>query len=333
MNCHKRMPLVVALLAVCSVTIAQPPSEAPPFPVRKSATAAIRLIEPFGVGGGPDLLARTLAPELEKIWGVPAVVENVSGAGATAGPERVARSPADGHTLLVNTSAQAYSVVRTDSLSYDPIKDFVPVASLTTQPYVLIASKVSGIRSIADLVAAARAKPGKLTFGSTGIGTATHIGVERLNAAAGIRTAHVPPRPGEGIAEMTARAAAGEFAFMMSPISIVLPRIRTGELVALGVTTTRRSVQLPGVPTIAESGIAGYDHPIWYGVWAPAGTPESVVARLESDFATVLATPSVAKWVREHDGQPMGMTRSAFAQFVNDESRMAVRLIGNSAKR
>ena len=158
-------------------------------------TKPVRLIEPFGAGGGPDLLARALAQKLSELWGQPVTVENIAGAGATAGPAQVAKSPADGYTLLVNTSAQAYSAALLKNLPYDPLKDFIPIAPLTSQPYVLVAGKPAGITTVGELIAAAKAKPGELKFGSTGIGTGTHLGIEKFNLAAGIRAVHVPPRP------------------------------------------------------------------------------------------------------------------------------------------
>jgi len=156
---------------------------------------AVRIVEPFGVGGGPDLLARALAPQISALWGEPVTVENIPGAGATAGPAQVAKSPADGYTLLINTNAQAYAAAALKHLPYDPLKDFVPVIPLTRQPYVLVAGKAAGVTTIAELIAAAKLKPGKLKFGSTGIGTSTHVGVEKFNQAAGIKALHVPPLP------------------------------------------------------------------------------------------------------------------------------------------
>ena len=147
----------------------------------------VRLIEPFGAGGGPDLLARALAQKLSELWGQPVTVENIPGAGATAGPAQVAKSPADGYTLLINTNAQAYSAALLKNLPYDPLKDFIPIVPLTSQPYVLVAGKAAGVTTVGELIAAAKAKPGELKFGSTGIGTGTHVGVEKFNHAAGIK--------------------------------------------------------------------------------------------------------------------------------------------------
>ena len=139
-------------------------------------TKPVQLIEPFGTGGGPDLLARALAQQLSKLWGQPVTVENIPEAGATAGPAKVAKSSPDGYTLLVNTSAQAYSAALSKDLPYDPLKDFIPIAALTSQPYVLIAGKAAGITRVGELIAAAKSKPGQLKFGSRGVGTGTHLG-------------------------------------------------------------------------------------------------------------------------------------------------------------
>src|SRR5580692_7346161 len=147
----------------------------------------VRMIEPFGAGGGPDLIARAVSPKLSELWGQPVIVENHPGAGSTAAPTLVAKSPADGYTLLVNTSAQAYSAALLKNLPYDPLKDFIPVAALTSQPYVLVTGKSSGITTVGELVAAAKAKAGKLRFGSSGIGTGTHFGAENFNLEAGIK--------------------------------------------------------------------------------------------------------------------------------------------------
>src|SRR5216684_4198667 len=152
----------------------------------------LRIIEPFGAGGGPDIIARAISPKLTALWGQPVTVENHPGAGSTAAPALVAQSPADGYTLLVNTSAQAYSAALLKNLPYDPLDDFIPVAPLTSQPYVLVAGTSAGIASVRDLIAAAKSKPGELKFGSAGIGTGTHLGAEKFNLATGIKAVQVP---------------------------------------------------------------------------------------------------------------------------------------------
>jgi tripartite-type tricarboxylate transporter receptor subunit TctC len=289
-------------------------------------TRPVRMIEPFGAGGGPDVIARAVSPKLSELWGKPVTVENHPGAGSTAAPALVAKSPADGYTLLVNSSAQAYSVVLVKNLPYDPLKDFIAVAPLTSQPYVLVSGKSSGITTVRELIAAAKVNPGGLKFGSTGIGTGTHLGLVKFNLQAGIEAVHVPPRPDEAITDVIANAVAGRTTYMMAPIQLALADIRAGRLRALGVTTTRRSSLLPEVPTIAETGIAGFDYPIWYGVWVPAGTPVGVVEKLAKDIARALTTPDLRDWLVKHGGDPMSMTQPEFARFVVSESENAARI-------
>jgi tripartite-type tricarboxylate transporter receptor subunit TctC len=295
--------------------------------VQDYPTKPVRLIEPFGAGGGPDLIARALGQKLSESWGQPVTVENHPGAGSTAGPALVAESPADGYTLLVSTSAQAYSAALLKNLPYDPLKGFIPVAPLTSQPYVIVAGKLAGITSVRELVAAAKAKPGELKFGSTGMGTGSHLGLEEFNLTAGIRAVHVPAGPGEAIADVVANTLAGRTAYMMSPIQFALADIHAGKLVALGVTTKKRSSPLPEVPTIAEAGVVGYDFRIWYGVWAPAGTPAKVVDKLASDVGVAMSTPAMREWVAEHGADPLSMTQPEFARFVLSESESAARII------
>jgi tripartite-type tricarboxylate transporter receptor subunit TctC len=289
----------------------------------------VRIIEPFGAGGGPDLLARALASKLAELWGQPVTVENIPGVGATAGPAQVAKSPADGYTLLINTNAQAYSAALLENLAYDPLKDFIPIIPLTRQPYVLVAGKAAGVTTVRELIAAAKAKPGDLKFGSTGIGTGTHVGVEKFNQAAGIKALHVPPSPSDSNADTIANAIAARFTYYLVPISLALPHIRDGTLVALGVSTAWRSSLLPEVPTIAEAGVAGFDFPIWYGIWVPAGTPSSVVEKLSKDIGRVLAEPDLRDWITKHGGEPMSMTQPEFARFVQRESEGAAPLISS----
>jgi tripartite-type tricarboxylate transporter receptor subunit TctC len=310
----------IAMGIVCSLALMLQSSQ-------KYPTKPVRMVEPFGAGGGPDMLARALGPKLAELWGQPVTVENHPGAGSTAGPALVAKSPADGDTLLVNTSAQAYSAALLKNLPYDPLKDFIPVAALTSQPYVLVTGKSSGITTVGELVAAAKATAGKIRFGSSGIGTGTHLGAEKFNLEAGIKAVHVPPRAGDAIADTIANTVAGRTDYQLAPIQLALVEIRAGRLRALGVTTKKRSSLLPEVPTIAEAGVSGFDWPIWYGVWVPAGTPAGVVDKLAKDIARTLATPDMRDWLAKHGADPMIMTQPEFASFVLSESERAARII------
>jgi tripartite-type tricarboxylate transporter receptor subunit TctC len=290
-------------------------------------TKPVRVIEPFGAGGGVDVIAREVSQKLSEIWRQPVTVENHPGAGSTAAPALVAKSPADGYTLLVNTSAQAYSAALLTNQPYDPLKDFIPVAPLTSQPYVLVAGKLSGITTVGELIDAAKARPGELKFASAGMGTGTHLGVEKFNLESGIKAVHVPARPGDAISDVIANTVAGRTTSLMAPIPLALADVRAGKLRALGVSTKRRSSLLPEVPTIAEAGVPGFDYPIWYGVWVPAGTPATVVAKLAKDIARTLAAPDLRERLAKHGADPMSMTQSEFAHFVLSESESAARII------
>ena len=290
-------------------------------------TKPVRILEPFGAGGGPDVIARAISPKLSEFLGQPVTVENHPGKGSTEAPSLVAKSAPDGYTLLVNTSAQAYSAALLKNLPYDPLKDFIPVAPLTKQPYVLVTGKTAGITTLGELIAAAKAKPGNLKFGSTGVGTGTHLGIEKFNLEAGIRAVHVPARLGEAIADVIGDAVAGRTTYMMAPIQLALADIRAGNLRALGVTTKKRSSLLPELPTIAEAGVPGFDYPIWYGVWVPAGTPAGVVDKLAKDIARVLAAPDLRDQLAKHGADPMSMSQPEFAGFVLSESESAERIV------
>src|SRR3979411_1965922 len=245
-------------------------------------------------------MARAVSPRLAELWGQPVTGENPPGAGSTAAPALVAKSPADGYTLLVNTSAHAYSAALLKNLPYDPLKDFIPVVPLTSQPYVLVAGKSSGIATLGELIATAKAKPGQLRFGSSGLGTGTHLGVEKFNLEVGIKALHVPARQGDAIADTIANTVAGRTDYLLAPIPLALADIRAGRLRALGVSTKKRSYLLPEAPTIREAGVTGFDYPIWYGVWVPAGTPVGIVDKLAKDIARVLAAPELRAWLQEH---------------------------------
>lgn len=213
------------------------------------------------------------------------------------------------------------------NLPFDPLKDFIPVAPLTSQPYVLVAGKSSGIATLSELIATAKAKPGELKFSSTGVGTGTHLGLEKFNLDAGIKALHAPAKAGDAITDVIANTVAGGATHMMAPIQLALADIRSGKLRALGVTTKSRSHLLPQVPTIAEAGVPGFDYPIWYGVWVPAGTPAGVVDKLAKDIAQVLAAPDMRAWLEDHGADRMSMTQPEFARFVLKESESAKRIV------
>ena len=290
-------------------------------------TKLVRMVEPFGPGSGPEVIATAVSRKLAEPWGQPVTVENHPGAGSTAAPAMVAKSPADGYTLLVHTNAHTYSAALVTNLPYDPVTDFIPVAALSTQSSVLVAGETMAVTTLSALIAAAKAKPGKLRFGSTGVGTGTHLGIEKVNLAAGINATHVPAKGSDAIADTIANTIAGRTDYALSPIPTTLPHIRAGTLLALAVSRAQRSSALPDVPTVAQAGVPEFDFPIWYGIWAPAGTPAAVVQKLAEDIARPLSDPGVRASVVTHGGEPMCMTQPDFARFVLGESQNAARII------
>lgn len=271
-----------------------------------------------------DTISRPIAHKLSELWGQPVTVENHTGAGSTAAPALVAKAPPDGYTLLVNSSAHAYAAVLRQNGPYDPLKDFIPIAPLTSQGYVLVAGKDAGFATLAELIAKAKARPNGLRYGSSGVGSGSHFGVLRFNLAAGIEAVHLP---NDAIAEAIADAVGGRTEYLLAPIPLALHEIQAGGLVPLAVSSGHRSPLLPVVPSIAELGFADFDYSIWYGLWAPAGTPAPVVEKLARDIGQVLAIPELREWLTSHGGVPMSMTQPAFAEFVQSEMDRAAQIV------
>ena len=291
----------------------------PAYPSR-----AVRIVVAFSPGGVTDIIARTTAPKLAELWGQPVVVENRTGAGGSVGAMAVARSPADGYTLLVHSSGYALNPAINPALPYDPRRDFVEVAPLASQPMVLVVGP-SGPASVAELVAAARQRPGQLSYGSAGIGSGAHFNSEKFRIAAAIEVLHVPYKGG---AEAIHDTIAGRISFTFNTVTLALPHIREGRLRVLAVTSAQRSALLPGTPTVAESGIPGFEYTFWNGLWAPAGTPAPVVQKISRDLARVVATPDVRERLAGLGAEPMSMAPEEFAAFVRAEIADAARIAG-----
>src|SRR5436190_16261875 len=220
----------------------------------------VHVVVPFTAGSATDILARSFGQKLSEMWGQPVVVDNRPGAGGTIGAAVVAKSAPDGYTLLVHSAAHAYNPSIYPNLSYDTVKDFVEISPLAGQPNVLVVSPTLGVKSVAELIALAKQKPGQLNFGSAGTGSGTHINAEKFRLAAGIDVVHIPYK---GTPEALTATMAGRVTYFFSPISAALPFVREGMLVALAVSTGKRSNALPNVPTVAESGLPGFDYSLW----------------------------------------------------------------------
>lgn len=276
----------------------------------------VKIVVPFTAGSATDILARTIGQKLSEAWGQPIVIDNRPGAGGTIGAAIVAKSPGDGYTLLVHSAAHAYNPAIYASLPYDTIKDFVEVVPLAGQPNVLVVAPSTGMKSVAELIAAARQKPGALNFGSAGNGSGTHINGEKFKIAAGIDVLHIPYK---GTPEALADTMAGRVTYFFSPISAALPQVREGKLIALGVSTAKRSEVLPNIPTIAEAGLPGFDYNLWVGMFAPARTPADLVERINRDVLRVLQTPEAKERLTALGAEAMPMTPAEFRKFVQDE--------------
>jgi tripartite-type tricarboxylate transporter receptor subunit TctC len=276
----------------------------------------VHIVVPFTPGSATDILARTFGQKLSEIWSQSVIVENRPGAGGTIGAAVVAKAPPDGYTLLVNSAAQAYNPSIYSSLPYDTVKDFVAIAPLAGQPNVLVVASSASIKTLAELIAQAKQKPGQLNFGSAGTGSGTHINGEKFKLAAGIDVVHIPYK---GTPEALTDTMAGRVTYFFSPISAALPLVRDGKLRALAVSTAKRSSVLPNVPTIAEAGLPGFDYSLWVGMFAPAGTPSGVVDRVARDLHAAAQAPDVKERLAALGAEPMPMTSLEFAQFVESE--------------
>ena len=301
---NRAIPLLLAALAAFDVSAQGWP------------TKPLRAIVPVGAGSSTDIVHRIVLEQLSEQLGQPIVVENRLGAGGTIGTGVVAKAPADGYTLLAHGSAHTITPALYKNLSYDPVRDFAAVVPLGISPIVLVVSPARGMKTAGDLVAAARARPNALNFSSVGIGTATHLSAERFLASAGVQAVHVPFKGG---AEAMTEVMAGRVDFFFGPIALVLPHIRDGKLVALAVNAARRSAILPELPTLAEAGIKDAEYPIWFGLFAPAGTSREIVERLNRETLKALQMPKVRERLAGLGVDTMPMSPDEFAAHVARE--------------
>jgi tripartite-type tricarboxylate transporter receptor subunit TctC len=303
MNMTRRFCLPVLAL-VCAPALAQP------YPQRP-----VRIVVNVTAGGGVDALARIAAQHYTQIWGQSFVVDNRVGAGGSIGVEIVAKSAPDGHTLLVTSSGVVTNAVLRPQ-GYDPVRDLAPVSRLTSNPYIVILTPAVPAANVKELVALAKTKPGGLSFASAGIGSIVHMGAELLTVLAGVTMTHVPYK---GVADAYPAVAAGQADWMIgSPLS-ALPLIRAGRLKAIAVTSNVRAKALPDLPTVAESGVPGYDVVAWFGMFAPAHTPPAVIEKLNAEAKRALQTPEVARRMEIEGTDIVGNTPQQFAAEVKAE--------------
>jgi tripartite-type tricarboxylate transporter receptor subunit TctC len=259
---------------------------------------------------------RLVLEQLSAALGRSVIVENRTGAGGTIGTAVVAKAKPDGYTLLANGSAHTIVPALYKALPYDAARDFVPVVPVGISPSVLVVSPAKGMTTVQQLVAVAKARPGAINFSSVGIGTATHLSAEKFAFSAGIGTVHVPFKGG---AEAMLEVLAGRVEFFFGPAALVLPNIRDGKLLALAVNTAERSANLPNVPTLRQAGYANAEYPIWFGLFAPAGTPQAVVELINREVLKSLQLRTLREKLSGLGVEPMPMTPNEFKVYVENE--------------
>ena len=306
------MQILLRAALVVHVLSGAASAQAPGWPAKP-----IRIVVPFPAGGGVDFLARAMQTRLAEQLGQPVTVDNRAGAGGILGADSVAKSAPDGYTMLMGNSAtHAINPAIHASLPYDPVKDFAAVTWAVNVNFLLAAHPGVPVKSLREMLELARLRPGTLSYGSAGNGTATHLAFEMLKSLAAIDVVHVPYK---GAGQAVIDLAGGQLNFMIGDLPTLLPLVRSGKLRALAATSARRSVRLPELPTVAESGLAGYEVVSWQGLFAPAGTPVAVVSRLNAEAARVLAAADVQARLVEAGNDIVAAGPQEYAAHVRSE--------------
>ena len=301
-----------ALLACFSILMPVTSAGADAYPAKP-----IRLVVPFAAAGTSDVISRIMGQRLAERWNVAVVVENRAGAGGNIGSEVVAQSAPDGYTMLLGTVAtHGINASLYKKLSFDPVRDFAPISLLASTPSVLMVNAALPVHSVQELIAYARANPGKLYFGSSGNGSSHHLAGELFNSMAGVKITHVPYR---GTAAAQTDLMAGQIQVIFDTLPSAMPFIKSDKLRALAVTSTQRDPALPDLPTISEAGLPGYEVGSWYGLLFPAGVDPEIVKRANEEVVAVVRSPEVTQKFLELGATPVASTPEAFADFIRKE--------------
>jgi tripartite-type tricarboxylate transporter receptor subunit TctC len=277
----------------------------------------VRLVVPFPPAGATDVVGRLIAAKLGERLGQPVVVDNKPGAGGTIGSDLVAKSPADGYTLLIATTSTHSIGPTLQKLAYDPIKDFAPISHVANVPNVLVVSPTLAVKSVSELVALAKAKPGQLNFASSGVGTIVHLNAELFKLISGVDMVHVPYK---GTALSIPDVASGNIAMLFDSLASVMPHIKSGKVKPLAVNAGKRQVLLPDVPTLAEAGMPQFDRYTWFGMFAPAGTPPEIVSRLQREIVVALQAPDLLERFASVGAEPVGSTPQQFVERIRSDA-------------
>ena len=281
------------------------------------------MVSPFTAGNASDLIGRVTLEQVSKQLNQPFVLENRPGGGGTIGVGQVAKAEPDGYTVLLHSSSFSSALVHHKSLPYDTLKDFTPVIPIGIQPVVLVAAPSKGFKTVADLVATAKANPGAMNFASAGIGSTSHMAGERFRHAAGFKAQHIPFR---GPAEAFQEVLSGRIDFYFLPLAPALSLVKDGKVVALAVGAAKRSPDLPDVPTMAESGLPDAAYHFWGGLFVPVKTPREIVNKLHAETAKALEVPSVRERLAKMATQPMPMSPEQFAKYFQDDVASTLKL-------
>jgi tripartite-type tricarboxylate transporter receptor subunit TctC len=286
-------------------------------------TRSMTVISTVSAGNAGDIIARIVLEQVTKQIGQSFVIENRTGGGGTIGSAAVARAAPDGYTMLILSSSQGSYLVLHKSLPYDPLSDFAPVVLFGVQPSVLVAAPSKGWKTVTDLVAAAKARPGELNFASAGVGSASHWAAERLRLATGIKVQHIPFR---GPVEAFTEVMTGRVDYYYLPIAPALPNIRDGKVVALAVSTPKRAPTLPDVPTVVEAGYPDAEYLFWGGLAVPAKTPRAIIDRLHDETQKALKVPAVQERLATFGVEPMPLSVDEFDKFYRKDVTAIVKL-------
>lgn len=298
------------LLAACAATLTAAAS-AQAYPEKP-----VRIVVPFSPGGTTDMVGRVIGAKLGELLGQPVVIDNKAGGSTIIGTENLARSPADGYSIMLVTPDFTINPALRPSMPYDTRKDFTPIALIATYPMIMVANADHPFRSIGELIAQARAKPGQINFASAGNGSMPHLCAELFNSLAGVKLTHIPYKGnGPAITDLLA----GRVSVLFSGGPPVEPHVKSGKLRMLGVTTAQRHATLPDIPTVAEAGVPGYEVTAWFGFIAPAGVPDAIVRRLNTEIGRALAAPDVREKLASLGANLGASTPDAFRKVIDDE--------------
>jgi len=303
--------ILISLLTSVAALLTGVPASAQQYPTRP-----IRLVVPFPPGGGTDTMARAIGPKLGEALGQQVVPENRGGAGANIGAEIAAKSSPDGYTLMLATITNAIGASLYTRLNYDLVRDFAPITQLATTPHILVVHPSVPVKSVKEFIAFAKARPGELTYSSSGNGSAAHLAGELFNSLTGVKTVHVPYKGG---GPSMIALVGGEVSLAFATMPSAINYVRAGRLRGLAVTTAKRSPSTPELPTLAETGVAGYEAGSWYGLSAPAGTPKEIIGRLHAETIKVVALPDVKERLFNAGFEVVTSSPEQFAEFTRTE--------------